>query len=198
MFDPQWDRDLFLLLNFDGGETLDRFFWIVSGKITWLPLYLLMVVLLWRRYGWKYTLLAVVFVAVMVGILDQTCSVLKEAIGKLRPTHTPEFEGLIHLVRRPGSGAFYLGKMYGSVSAHAATTFGIMTFTSTLVRTKWYTVLTILWAVLVCYSRIYIGAHYPLDLILGATLGIIAGVLMVRLFRWVVNLVRSRCKQSCP
>lgn len=186
VFEPQWDKSLFLLLNFDGGETLDRFFWIVSGKITWLPLYLLMVVLLWRRYGWKYTLLAVVFVAIMVGLLDQTCTMLKEGIGKLRPTHNPDLEGLIHLVKRPG-GTFYRGGLYGSVSAHAATTLAIMTFSSSLVRAKWFTVLTILWAVLVCYSRIYVGAHYPLDLILGAILGIVTGVLVTRLYRWVLN-----------
>ena len=190
MFSPQWDKDLFLLLNFDGGETLDRFFWVVSGKITWLPLYLLMAVLLWRRYGWKYTLLALVFVAVMVGLLDQTCNLLKEGIGKLRPSHNPDFEGLIHLVKRP-SGSIYRGGLYGSVSAHAATTFGIMTFTSSLIRARWFTALTIVWVLLVAYSRIYVGAHYPLDLILGAALGIIAGVLMTRLYRWLMNRRQS-------
>lgn len=193
MFEPQWDKDLFLALNFDGGEFWDRFFWIVSGKLTWAPLYLLVVILLWRRYGWRYTLLAMVFIAITVGLVDQACNLLKDGIAKLRPTHNPDFEGLIHLVKRPG-GTFYKGYMYGSVSAHAATTFAIMTFSSTLVRTRWFTVLTILWALLVCYSRIYIGAHYPLDLILGAILGIVAGVLMVRLFRWVVNKIDDRRK----
>lgn len=181
----QWDKELFLAMNFDGGEFLDRFFWIVSGKLTWAPLYLLIIVLLWRRYGWRQTLLAVVFIALTVVAVDHVCNFFKDWMGKLRPTHNPDFEGLIHLVKRP-NGTFYKGYMYGGVSAHAATTFAVMTFSSTLVRTRWFTALTILWAVLVCYSRIYIGAHYPLDLILGATLGIVAGVLMVRLFRWTV------------
>ncbi len=171
IFEPQWDKTLRDLLDFDGGETVDRFFEIVSGKITWLPLYLLMVLLLWRRYGWKFTLLAVVCVAVMVGLLDQTCNLLKEWIGKPRPS---------------GSGL-------GAVSAHAATTFAIMTFTSSLVRARWFTILTIVWALLVAYSRLYLDKHYPLDLILGATLGIIGGVLMVRLYRWLTDRIRGRC-----
>ena len=186
----QWDKDLFLTLNFDGGEWLDRFFWIVSGKLTWAPLYILIIVLLWRRYGWKYTLLAVVFIAITVVAVDHVCNFFKDALQKLRPTHTQDIEELIHLVRRP-DGTFYKGYMYGGVSAHAATTFAIMTFSSTLVRTRWFTVLTILWALLVCYSRIYIGAHYPMDIILGAVLGIIAGVLMVRLFHWTVRKIRE-------
>ena len=197
MFEPQWDKDLFLTLNFDGGEFWDQFFWIVSGKLTWVPLYILILVLLIRRYGWRYTLLAVVFIGITVALVDQTCNLLKDGIAKLRPTHNPDFEGLIHLVKKP-NGNFYSGYMYGSVSAHAATTFAIMTFSSTLVRARWFTVLTILWALLVCYSRIYIGAHYPLDLILGAILGIVAGVLMVRLFRCLVNKIDDRRKSRLP
>ena len=187
----KWDKELFLTLNFDGGEMLDKFFWLVSGKLTWAPLYILIIILLGRRYGWRYTLLAMVFMAVMVVAVDHVCNFLKDAMQKPRPTYNPDFEGLIHLVKRP-NGTFYKGYIYGSVSAHAATTFAIMTFSSTLVRTRWFTILTILWAVLVCYSRIYIGAHYPLDLILGATLGIITGVLTVRLFRWIVDKLQDR------
>lgn len=191
----QWDKDLFLALNFDGGESLDRFFWIVSGKLTWVPLYLLIIFLLWRRYGWRQTLLAMVFMAVMVVAVDQMCNVLKDLIGKMRPTHNPDLEGLINLVRRP-DGTFYKGYIYGSVSAHATTTFAIMAFSTSLVRASWFTILMIFWVLLVCYSRIYIGAHYPLDIVAGALLGIASGVLMVRLYRWTIFKIEEKRKKE--
>lgn len=177
-----WDRTVFLALNFDGGQTLDRFFWIISGKLTWIPFYLLIMFLIWRRYGWKHTLLAAIFMAVAVIAVDQACNVLKDAIAKLRPTHSPGLEGLIHLVRSP-DGSYYKGYMYGSVSAHAATTFAIAAFSSVLIRSRIFTVIAILWALLICYSRIYIGAHYPLDIIAGAILGTGTGIFMIWPFR---------------
>lgn len=176
-----WDREVFLALNFDGGAGLDRFFWIVSGKLTWVPFYLLIVFLLWRRYGWRRTLLAMILMAVAVVVADQVCNVLKDAIAKLRPTHSPDLEGLIHLVKRP-EGSYYRGYMYGSVSAHAATTFTVAAASSLLIRSRIFTAGAIIWALLICYSRIYIGAHYPLDLIGGAVFGTGLGVLSVWLF----------------
>lgn len=192
MFDTilQWDRDLFLALNFDGGRFLDEFFWIVTGKLTWVPLYLLIIFLLWRRYGWKYTLLAVVFIALAVVFVDHVANFFKNNVPKFRPTHTPELEGLVHQVHG------YRGFRYGTVSAHAATTCVVMTFASTLIRRKWFTVMMIAWVVLVCYSRIYVAAHFPLDIIFGAIIGIITAVLMVRLFRWTENKIEERCSRK--
>lgn len=176
-----WDTDIFLALNFDGGPFLDDFFRIVSGKLTWVPLYLLIIVLLWRRYGWKYTLLAVIFAAIAVGMVDQLANFFKDSVQKLRPSHEPALKGLVHLVDGRVGGKF------GTMSAHAATTFSIMTFYSSLIRAQWFTIMTIFWVILVSYSRIYLGMHYPFDLLFGAAAGIVAGVLMVRLFRWVVS-----------
>ncbi|MCL2560867.1 MAG: phosphatase PAP2 family protein [Rikenellaceae bacterium] len=187
-----WDKTLFLALNFDGGAVLDRFFWVVSGRLTWVPLYVLIITLLWRRYGWREALLAVVFIAVMVGAVDQACNFFKATAGKLRPSHSPDLEGLVHLVKRPSTGGLYRGGLYGAVSAHAATTFAIMTFSSALVRARWFTVLTVIWTTLVAYSRIYLGVHYPLDILLGALLGILAGVLFVKLYQLTTSRLQRR------
>lgn len=177
------DRNIFLALNFDGGTFLDSFFETVSGKLTWAPLYILIIVLLWRRYGWKYTLVAVIFMVITVGMVDQLANFFKDTVQKLRPSHEPALKGLVHLVNGRTGG------MFGTMSAHAATTFSIMTFSSTLIRARWFTIMMIVWAVLVSYSRIYLGFHYPLDLLFGATAGIVAGVLMARLFRWLASKI---------
>lgn len=175
----QLDKRIFLALNFDGGTFLDEFFWIVSGKLTWVPLYLLIIFLIYRRYGWKSTLVSVIFMVLAVIASDAIASLFKNGIPKLRPSHNPEFEGIIHRVHN------YLGHRYGTVSAHAATVFSVMVFSSALVRTKWFTIMTLTWALLVGYSRIYIGAHYPMDVICGSVLGILMAVLMLKLFRMI-------------
>ena len=101
-----------------------------------------------------------------VGLADQICNFFKHHTPKFRPTHTPDIETLVHTVRG------YRGGLYGTVSAHSAISFAIALFTSGLFRKAWYTVAIFLWALLVVYSRIYIGLHYPMDILLGAVLGL--------------------------
>ncbi len=173
----QWDKELFLALNFDGGAFLDEFFWIVTGKLTWVPLYVLILLLMYRRYGWKHTLIAAIFIGLTVGACDQISNLFKHNLPKLRPTHTPELADLMHFVHG------YRGGLYGTVSAHAATTFGIATFTIAMIRSRWFVWMMIAWAVLVSYSRIYVGAHYPLDILSGALVGVLVAIVAVKLFR---------------
>lgn len=175
------DKALFLALNFDGGAFWDSIFWFASGKLTWAPLYALIIYLIARRYGWKQTLVAVVFIALMVGAADQVANFFKTFTPKFRPNHTPGIEDQIHRVYG------YVGGLYGTVSAHAATAFAIATFSIGLIRSRWYTVVILLWAVLVSYSRIYLGAHYPLDLFFGAIEGTILAIIALKLFRKTVN-----------
>lgn len=176
-----WDRELFLLLNFDGGSLLDSVSWFLSGKLVWIPLYLLILYLIYNRYGWRAMLLSLVFMGLGVVLADKVAWIFKHYTPKLRPTHTPSLEGLVHIVRG------YTGGPYGTVSAHAATTFCIATFSSALIRNRWFTMPITIWAVLVSYSRIYLGVHFPIDILLGATLGLLTGLLMLKLYRLTIN-----------
>ncbi|MDL2320472.1 phosphatase PAP2 family protein [Alistipes sp. OttesenSCG-928-B03] len=186
----QYDKELFLWLNFDGGSFMDTIMSYASAKLTWVPLYLLVLFLIWRRHGWKYTLIAAVAIALAVVAVDQVCNVFKNELPKLRPTRNPEFTGLIHRVSKPGGG-IYTGGMYGTVSAHAATTFTIVVISSMIVRKRWFTAMMIVWAILVGYSRIYVGVHYPLDIFFGTMLGIATGFLIMYIVVRIIRRYRS-------
>ncbi len=112
-----WDIGIFEALNYDGGAFWDEFWWIVTGKLTWAPLYVAILVLLWRKFGWRGMLLAAGIIVAAVGAVDQIAGFFKSsdfAWARLRPTHTPGLDR--HLVHN------YHGGLYGTVSAHAATT----------------------------------------------------------------------------
>lgn len=168
------DQTIFLALNFDGGLTIDRLMFIISGRITWLPLYLLIIWLIWRQYGWKTTLIAVAMIAIAVGLADQICNLFKDGFRMLRPNHTEALAPLMHFPLRDGVPYVNSG-LYGTVSAHAATVTSIAVLACSFVRRRWFAVVAAVWVALVCYSRIYIGAHFPSQILFGIILGLLIG-----------------------
>lgn len=182
----QLDKNLFLCLNFDGGPFWDEFFWAVSGKLIWIPLYLFFLYMIYRRVGLRNMLIGAVCLGLAVVAVDQVCNLFKDYLPKLRPTHTPEFDGIISLVHN------YRGHFSGTVSAHSAISFAIVTFSSIIVRRRWFTIGASLWGLLVAYSRIYIGAHFVSDVVFGILLGILFGWLAILLWRFAVRKLDER------
>ena len=170
------DRSAFLALNGPMGEFADSFFYFVSGNSSWIPLYLLMLYFVYRKGGWKTALVFLAFVAISVTLADQMCNIAKYGLKKLRPSHEPALEGLVHTVRG------YIGGYYGTFSAHAATMICIATFTARFFRKAWVTIFMSVWALVICYSRIYLGLHYPLDPVCGGLTGFIFGWYAYKLF----------------
>ena len=164
------DTELFLDLNGPWGTGWDSFFYAMSGKLIWIPLYLLILFIIYRRWGWKAMLISLAFIGLSVGVVDQVCNLFKDGIEKLRPTHTPAIEHMVHTVNG------YRGGMYGTFSAHAATTACIATFSALVIRKKIFTILIPLWVILVSYSRIYLGVHFPADIMFGMLTGVLTGI----------------------
>lgn len=164
-----WDTQLFLFLNGLHSPFWDPIMVFASGKLTWLPLYALLIYLIARRHGWK-TLWWLLAIAMVIVAADQiSAGIFKNAFQRLRPCHTPDLQGLLHLVGKCG------GK-FGFVSSHAANTFGVAAFLSLLFRNRWATYGLLFWAAFVSYSRIYLGVHFPGDVICGAILGAGIGI----------------------
>lgn len=167
------DRQLLLLLNFDGSPFWDSFFWFMSEKYTWVPMYIILLWVIYRRYGFKYMSIVFLFIIASVGATDQIANFFKDNTPKFRPTHTDLLDGLVNTVRG------YRGGNYGSVSAHAATTFSIAAITSWVLRNRVYTISIMCWCGLVCYSRIYLGVHFPFDIMFGLMTGLFVSWLAI-------------------
>ena len=172
------DTELLLAINGCHAPWADTLMWIISAKATWIPLYLLLIALLVWRYRQPATgrmkwlnklpacLVMIVAIAAAVGLADFVASgILKEWVARPRPTRVPELEGVLHLVNGYKSGR------YGFVSSHAANTMACALLFSLIWRNKVATIGLMIWVVANCYSRMYLGVHYPLDIIGGLIVG---------------------------
>ncbi len=180
------DQEAFLFLNNLGSPAWDGFWLFTTGKWSSLPLYLLLLLLSARSLGWKKTLLLLAAVALLITVCDQLSNFFKMGVGRLRPCYDPDLHGLFRLVKSSCGGR------YGYFSAHAANTFAVAIFFSHLLRTGFRLMpwLLILWAGLVSYSRIYIGVHFPLDVVSGALVGTFMGWLFYRLYIFALDRTR--------
>lgn len=169
------DTSLFLLLNGKHNPFWDVVMYWTTWKFTWIPLYLLLLVLAWNKKG-KAVWLVLVAAGVLIVLSDQlSVNAFKEVFERYRPCHNQLLKDQVHLI--DGCGG-----MYGFVSSHAANTFAIAVFIGMVLGTRRALWLLLLWAMFVSYSRIYGGVHYPADIISGALLGSFLAWLVYRLY----------------
>jgi undecaprenyl-diphosphatase len=164
-----YDQQLLLFLNSHHTPFWDAVMYAISGKLIWAPLYLAILVYLGITYKRKFWVI-LLFVIVAVTLADQiSAHVFKGLFQRLRPCHDPALEGMVHLVKGECGG------LYGFVSSHAANSFNVALFSLMFIRRRWYTISILIWAAVIGYSRIYLGVHYPGDVICGAILGALIG-----------------------
>lgn len=161
------DQELFLFLNQMGSESWDSFWLVLTNKWTSIPLYLVLLVFSYMHMGWRKTLLLLLVIALLITCTDQLANFFKYGVMRLRPCHDPELADQVRLVKASCGGK------YGYFSAHAANSFAIATYFIYLLNSRFPLLkyLLLLWALLVAYSRIYIGVHFPLDVCTGLLIG---------------------------
>jgi undecaprenyl-diphosphatase len=180
----QLDRELLLYLNSFNSPLFDNFFWVITSVIIWVPLYAAILYVVFKEQGIK-GFVAVLALALLVTLCDQISSnIFKEGFERLRPSRYPSLEGLVDLINGKRGGKF------GFVSSHATNSFGLAAFSLLLFRYRWYTVFILFWASLNSYSRIYMGVHYPGDILGGIILGVLLGVFVY----WFYKKVAARFK----
>lgn len=174
----QIDRSIFLALNGLHSEYMDFIMYWISEEITWIPFYAILLFGLYRVFGTKGLIPIVIGVAITVTLTDQlSVRAFKEVFERYRPCHNLEIQHLVHLVKN------HCGGQFGFVSSHAANTFGLAAFLSVMFRVRNLTIGLVFWAAVVSYSRIYLGVHYPSDILGGALLGMLIGFLSGSLSR---------------
>ena len=166
------DHELFLFLNGLHVGWLDPVMTFISSEMGWIPFYAILLYLIFRKSGWRGLFFVVIGVVILITCSDQLSShVFKPVFQRLRPCHDPLLQDLVHL---PNG---HCGGQYGFISSHACNTFALASFI-TLIMKKFYKkigLLMFIWAALVSYSRIYMGVHFPGDVLCGAAVGMILG-----------------------
>ncbi|NOT76522.1 MAG: phosphatase PAP2 family protein [Cyclobacteriaceae bacterium] len=183
----EWDQQLLLFLNQFHTDWLDPVVLLVTRTDFWLPLYAFLIFLIFKNYkkeGW----LVLVGVAVTILLADRiTAGVMKPYFHRLRPSNEPGLQGILHLVDN------YRGGLYGFASSHAANTTGVALFCFLLFRDKYKWIgLLFLWAFVMTYTRIYLGVHYPGDIITGAAVGLLSGYAGYHSYRWLTTKVQKK------
>jgi len=182
------ERDAFLWLNGHHTPFWDCFMWVYSGRTVWIPVLALIFIMLFYKKKPVVSLLALVFLVLTLTACDQfASSICKPLFTRLRPTqHYPDFGNVVQTVYG------YRGGLYGFISSHASNAFGFAVFTMLLFRDRRYSMTILIWAVLMCYSRIYLGVHFISDIVPGIFAGALFGFIGYRLFSLTRKLLLER------
>ncbi len=172
------DEKWLLAINHNYNPAWDNIMWFASQTESWIPFYLLLFALLIVVYK-RDSLLMILMILPLVLATDQvSSSIIRPLFMRPRPSHTPGLEYMLHYVKD------YHGGSYGFISSHSCNTFGLATYLTivTFRRLRWMPLLMYPWAMFVCYSRMYLGVHFPTDIIVAALLGMLIAWLISKLY----------------
>jgi undecaprenyl-diphosphatase len=172
----EFDRSLLLYLNNLGTPSWDGFWLVVTNKLTFIPLYLVLIYLIATRFSIKEIIVLVLTIAGMILFTDQITNLFKFTFERLRPCAQ---EGVLEYIRQGECGG------YGFFSGHSSNSMATAIFTGLMLRLLYKNVIyyMIIWSIVVAYSRIYLGLHYPLDIVCGLTFGVFSGYLFYVIFK---------------
>jgi len=174
------DTQFFLFLNGQNSPAWDIIMWQLSKIAIWFPLYAVIIFFIFKKLKWQ-GFITFFILLLLILIADQgSVQLFKNVFHRLRPCHQPELSGLVHLVNGKCGGQF------GFVSSHAANTFSLAMFLTLFFKHRTFSCFIFLWAALVSYSRIYLGVHYPFDILGGAVFGSIVAYALFQLHEFVL------------
>ena len=177
-----YERDLFFALNGSESQILDDIMWTISGRFVWVPVYLFIIFLFFYKTPPKTAIITTIFFVLVIVVCDQvSSSIFKPMFERFRPTHHPDFKELVDIVNN------YRGGRYGFISGHATNSFGLATFLSLLNKNRFVTIITMFWAALNSYTRIYLGVHFISDIIAGMIAGIILSFILYYIYKAICN-----------
>lgn len=181
------DEAILLWVNSHHFEYMDEYMWMLTYRFTWIPMYLAIAYAVVRSLGWRKGLLYIVAVGLTILLADQMCShVIRPWAERLRPSNLDNpLSAVIHIVHD------YRGAPYGMPSCHAANTMALLTILLLAFRGRILAVTMTVWMLSQVYSRMYLGVHYPTDLLVGAAVGGASAVLLFCVYKWVV--ARNAC-----
>ena len=171
----KWDRDTFVYLNNLGIEEYDVFWSTVTNFTTWIPLFILFVVLVFLKYPKREAFLVLLTIILMISFVGLATDLTKNYVARLRPNNTEEINTLIRILKSPTSYSFFSG--------HSASSFSIATIMVLFLRRhfKWAWIF-FLWPLVFASSRIFVGVHYPVDIIVGTLVGILCALIFYKVY----------------
>lgn len=178
----QWlvegDSSILLAVNGMHSSYFDTFMWLCSRKFEWIPFYLSIIYVLFRNFNWRVVLYSLVAMGVILLLTDAVSShFIRPVVARLRPSNLENpISEMIHIVDN------HRGGRYGFPSSHASNSWGLVFFVGLLLRRRVLTTFLTCWALLLCYSRLYLGVHYPGDLLAGMLLGAVVASLVYYVF----------------
>lgn len=191
------DASIFMTLNGLHCAYLDEVMQIVSGKFVWIPMYAALLYVVVRNFNWRQSLVICLGIAIAIALADQTCSTLiRPIIGRLRPANLDNpISQFTHIVDG------YRGGANGFPSCHAANSFALAVFMTVVLRRRAIVLTLFVWALLNSYSRIYLGVHYPGDLLAGFVVGSLMGLVIAYIVQVVnkkIGIIRSEAPRTMP
>jgi undecaprenyl-diphosphatase len=177
-FIRQLDQSLFLFLNELHSAFFDKAMVLFSSREIWIPFYLLIVYVIIKTYK-KNSIYILLLIGLSIAVSDQFSGLIKNTVERLRPSNDPALSNLVHIVND------YRGGQFGFFSSHASNSFTIATIAALLFKNRMFSILIFAWAVLVSYTRVYLGLHYPGDILTGWLWGVLIGFGFYRLMVFI-------------